>query len=32
MKQGFYKSNDEKIIAGVCSGLSDKWNLNRLNL
>jgi phage shock protein PspC (stress-responsive transcriptional regulator) len=29
MKQGFYRSNDVKIIAGVCSGLSDKWNLNR---
>jgi phage shock protein PspC (stress-responsive transcriptional regulator) len=29
MKKGFYRSNDVKIIVGVCSGLSDKWNLNR---
>lgn len=26
---GFYRSSDDKMIAGVCAGLAHKWQVNR---
>lgn len=26
---GYYRSSDDKIIAGVCAGLAHKWRVNR---
>ncbi len=26
---GFYRSSDDKFIAGVCAGLAHKWQVNR---
>ena len=30
--KGFYKSTDDKLIAGVCGGLAHKMNLNAARL
>lgn len=29
---GFYRSSDDKILAGVCAGLAHKWNVSRAGL
>lgn len=29
---GFYRSSDDKMIAGVCAGLAHKWRVNRAGL
>ena len=28
---GFYKSSDDKMLAGVCAGLAHKWKFSCLN-
>lgn len=30
--EGFYRSNDDKMLAGVCAGLAHKWNISRLGV
>jgi phage shock protein PspC (stress-responsive transcriptional regulator) len=30
--QGFYKSTDDKVFAGVCGGLGHKWNVSPIGL
>lgn len=27
-----YRSSDEKVIAGVCAGLADRFELNKIGL
>ena len=29
---GFYRSSDDKMLAGVCAGLAHKWNISRSGL
>lgn len=29
---GFYRSSDDKMLAGVCAGLAHKWNVSRAGL
>jgi len=30
--EGFYRSSDDKMLAGVCAGLAHKWNFSRAGL
>ncbi len=30
--ENYYRSSDQKVIAGVCAGLAHKWNLNLTGL
>ncbi|RQX21754.1 PspC domain-containing protein [Aeromonas caviae] len=29
---GFYRSSDDKVLAGVCAGLAHKWKVSRTGL